>query len=99
MNTKQFIGWIIFNILMIPILYIRPEKIKYAVLGMNLVTAVTLISMVIWVMTQADGGGPLLRGPAQVASSWDLGWSIVHGVTTVIGGIAVGLVRIKPRPG
>lgn len=38
-------------------------------------------------------------------SSWDLGWAIVSGVTTVIGGIAVGLTnapdysRFAKRPG
>ena len=25
MDTKQFIGWVIFNVLMIPILYVKPE--------------------------------------------------------------------------
>lgn len=105
LDTKQFIGWIIFNILMIPILYVRPEKIKWLVLGMNFITAATLLSMVIWIMVGADGGGPLLKEPAQATSSWELGWSIVHGVTTVIGGIAVGLSnqmdysRFAAKPG
>ncbi|KAI5364199.1 Putative purine-cytosine permease [Septoria linicola] len=105
LNTKQFIGWIVFNVLMVPILYIRPERLQWVVLGFNAVTAVTLISMVIWVMTEAGGGGPLLDQPATALSSWDLGWSMVHGVTTVIGGIAVGLTnqmdysRFARRPG
>lgn len=105
MNTKQFIGWVVFNVLMIPILYVRPEKMKWVVLGMNAVTAVTLLSMVIWVLSAAGGGGPLLDEPATAATSWELGWSIVHGVTTVIGGIAVGLTnqmdysRFAKRPG
>lgn len=105
LDTKQFIGWVLFNILMIPILYIRPEKIKWVILAMNIVTAVTLISMVIWVLSAAGGGGPLLEQPAGTTTSWDLGWAIVHGVTTVIGGIAVGLTnqmdycRFARRPG
>lgn len=28
MDTKQFIGWVLFNVLMTPILYTPPEKIK-----------------------------------------------------------------------
>lgn len=105
MDAKQFIGWIIFNVLMIPILYIRPEKIKWVVLGMNIVTAITLLSIVIWALAEADGGGPLLVEPATALGSWKLGWTIVHGVTTVIGGIAVGLSnqmdysRFARRPG
>ncbi|EME82976.1 uncharacterized protein MYCFIDRAFT_36375 [Pseudocercospora fijiensis CIRAD86] len=105
MDAKQFVGWIIFNVLMIPILYVRPEKMKWIILIFNIISALTLLSMVIWVMNEAGGGGPLLSQPAKATSSWDLGWSIVHGVTTVIGSIAVGLSnqmdysRFARRPG
>lgn len=101
----QFIGWVVFNVLMVPILYVKPEKMQWVVAGMNMVTAVTLISMCIWIMVTAGGGGPLLSQPATALSNWDLGWSMVHGVTTVIGGIAVGLTnqmdysRFARRPG
>ena len=105
MNAKQFIGWAVFNVLIIPLLYIRPEKLQWVVLGMNIVTAITLLSMVIWVLSAAGGGGPLLTQPAGTTTSSELGWAIVHGVTTVIGGIAVGLTnqmdysRFARRPG
>lgn len=93
MDARQFIGWVIFNLLMVPIVYVRPEKIKWIILVFNIVTAITLLSMVVWVMNEAGGGGPLLAQPATAKTSWELGWSIVHGVTTVIGGIAVGLTN------
>ncbi|EAT77067.2 hypothetical protein SNOG_15692 [Parastagonospora nodorum SN15] len=105
MDTRQFIGWIIFNVLMIPILYVRPEKIKWVVLWMNAVSFVTLLAMTIWLLAKAGGGGPLLKQPATVSSSSELGWSITSGVTTVVGGIAVGLTnqmdysRFARRPG
>ncbi|KXT05212.1 hypothetical protein AC578_8374 [Pseudocercospora eumusae] len=105
MDGRQFIGWILFNLLMIPILYVRPEKMKWIILVFNIISALTLVSMVIWVMNEAGGGGPLLSQPATAKTSWELGWSIVHGVTTVIGGIAVGLTnqmdysRFARRPG
>ncbi|KAJ4417496.1 hypothetical protein N0V82_006160 [Gnomoniopsis sp. IMI 355080] len=59
----------------------------------------------IWAMVLAKGGGPLLSKGSTPMSAWDLGWSIVSGVTTVIGGIAVGLTnapdysRFARRPG
>lgn len=105
LNDIQFVGWVVFNVLMVPILYVKPEKMQWVVAGMNMVTAVTLISMCIWIMVTAGGGGPLLSQPATALSNWDLGWSMVHGVTTVIGGIAVGLTnqmdysRFARRPG
>ncbi|KXL49382.1 hypothetical protein M433DRAFT_106225 [Acidomyces richmondensis BFW] len=92
MNTKQFIGWVIFNILMIPILYIRPERMKHVVLHMNIVSAITLVCMMIWALSAAGGAGPLVSQPATVSNA-ELGWGIVSAVTTVIGGIAVGLTN------
>lgn len=105
MDTRQFIGWIIFNLLMIPILWVRPEKMKWVVLWMNAVSFVTLLAMTIWLLAEAGGAGPLLKQPATVKSSSALAWSITSGVTTVIGGIAVGLTnqmdysRFARRPG
>lgn len=105
MDTKQFIGWVIFNVLMIPLLYIPPEKYKKVVLYMNVVSVITLISMMIWALSAAHGGGPLLSESSTLHTSHDLGWAIVSGVTTVIGSIAVGLTnqpdysRFARRPG
>jgi NCS1 family nucleobase:cation symporter-1 len=93
MDTKQFIGWVIFNVLMIPILYVPPERIKWIVLWMNIVSATTLVCMMIWALSTAHGAGPLLSAPATVQSGSELGWSIVLGITTVIGSIAVGLTN------
>ncbi|KAH9818125.1 NCS1 nucleoside transporter family [Teratosphaeria destructans] len=104
MNTKQFIGWVLFNVLMIPILYMRPENMRHVVLYMNIISAVTLICMMIWCLSEAHGAGPLVSAPATATGS-ELGWGIVSAVTTVIGGIAVGLTnqmdysRFARRPG
>ncbi|KAK0883412.1 hypothetical protein LTR87_002688 [Friedmanniomyces endolithicus] len=104
MNTKQFVGWVVFNLLVMPILYVRPEGMKHIVLWMNVTSAVTLLCMMIWCLSAAHGAGPLVAQPATVSSS-ELGWGIVSGVTTVIGGIAVGLTnqmdysRFARRPG
>ncbi|KAK3679042.1 hypothetical protein LTR78_001495 [Recurvomyces mirabilis] len=104
LDTKQFIGWVIFNLLMAPILYIRPEGMKHVVLWMNVVSAITLMAIMIWCLSAAHGAGPLVSQPA-TATNAELGWGIVSGVTTVIGGIAVGLTnqmdysRFARKPG
>jgi len=93
LTTKQFIGWVVFNILLIPILYIRPEKIQRTLMVFNAISAATLVSIMIWSFAAAKGGGELLRQGSKPMSSWDLGWTIVYGITTVIGSIAVGLTN------
>lgn len=105
METKQFIGWIIFNILMIPMLWFPPEKIKNVVLWMNLISVITLVCIMIWALSAVGGGGPLLVTASSVQTSSQLGWAIVSGISTVIGNIAVGLTnqpdysRFARRPG
>lgn len=105
LDTKQFIGWVLFNVIMAPILYIRPERMNWVVLWMNVVSAITLICMMIYLLSAAGGGGPLLSASSTIHGSEELGWTVVSGVTTVIGGIAVGLTnqmdysRFARRPG
>ncbi|RKK94995.1 hypothetical protein BFJ68_g14979 [Fusarium oxysporum] len=105
LDTKQFVGWILFNVAMIPVLWIHPHKIKRVLLIFNIIASVTLISIMVWSLVEAKGGGPLLSESATPMSSHDLGWAITSGVTTVIGGIAVGLTnandytRFAQKPG
>ncbi|KIX95714.1 uncharacterized protein Z520_08421 [Fonsecaea multimorphosa CBS 102226] len=104
-DTKSLTGWIVYNIITIPMLYIPPEKTRRLLFIMNLISVTTLISMMIYVLSTAKGGGPLLSAPAAAQSGSELGWAIVQGITTVIGGIAVGLTnqtdysRFARRPG
>lgn len=105
LKTKQFVGWVLFNVAQAPLLYIPPHRIKRVLHFLNASSALTLVAMMIWAMTAAKGGGPLLSQGNKPMTSWDLGWSIVSAVTTVIGGIAVGLTnandysRFARRPG
>ncbi|KAE9582174.1 Transporter aclS [Colletotrichum fructicola] len=105
LTTKDFIGWIIFNVLLIPILYIRPERIQKVLLAFNIISSVTLVSIMIWALATAGEAGSLVRQGSKSMTSSELGWQIVHGITTVIGSIAVGLTnqpdycRFARRPG
>lgn len=104
LTTKQFIGWIIYNLLTVPVLYIPPEKTRKLFAVMNTVSFFTLIAMMIWALAVAKGGGPLLRQPSTLSST-ELAWQIVKGITSTVGSIAVGLTnqpdysRFARKPG
>lgn len=93
MTTTEFIGWVVYNLITIPMLYMPPDKTKKLFITMNIISFVTLVSIMIWALSAAHGAGPLLSAPATASSGSDLGWAIVKGVTTVIGSIAVGLTN------
>lgn len=104
MTTKQFVGWIIYNVLTVPMLYLPPEKTRTLFAVMNAVSFFTLVSIMIWALAIAKGGGPLLHQPSSLSST-ELAWQIVKGITSTIGSIAVGLTnqpdysRFARRPG
>lgn len=92
-TTAELVGWIVYNLITIPILYIPPEKTRKMLYVMNGISVVTLVSIMIYVLSTAHGAGPLLAAPATAQTGSELGWAIVQGITTVIGGIAVGLTN------
>jgi len=92
-TTPKLVGWILYNAITAPLLYIPPEKTRKMLMVMNAISIVTLVSMMIYLLAAAHGAGPLLSAPATASTSSELGWGIVSGVTTVIGGIAVGLTN------
>ncbi|OJJ43053.1 hypothetical protein ASPZODRAFT_136596 [Penicilliopsis zonata CBS 506.65] len=92
-TTKNFIGWVVYNILTIPMLYIPPEKTRNLFAVMNTLSFVTLVGIMTWALSTAKGGGPLLSESSTLKSPSALGWSMVEGVSTVVGGAAVGLTN------
>ncbi|KAL1960483.1 hypothetical protein VTO42DRAFT_7782 [Malbranchea cinnamomea] len=94
MTTKQFIGWVVYNVLTIPMLWLPPERTKRMFYIMNTLSFFTLIGIMIWALSHAGGAGPLVSQPAKTSSGEELGWAIVSGITTVIGSIAVGLANV-----
>jgi nucleobase:cation symporter-1, NCS1 family len=105
MTTQEFVGWIVYNLVSIPILYIPPEKTKKIFAVMNSIAFLTLFAMMIWALSSAYGARPLLSEPANVSSGSNLGWAVINGITIVVGTIAVGLTnapdwaRFARKPG
>ncbi|KAL1847506.1 hypothetical protein VTK73DRAFT_10341 [Phialemonium thermophilum] len=104
-TTKNLTGWIVYNLLTLPMLYIPPHRTRTLLAVMNVLSFLTLIAIMIWALVTAHGAGPLLTQGSSLDTSSELGWGIVSGITTVIGGIAVGLTnqpdysRFARRPG
>ncbi|KAI4958686.1 hypothetical protein J4E86_004291 [Alternaria arbusti] len=91
-TTQQLVGWVVFNLLSVPFLCARLERkrIVRVFVALNIYSFFTLLAIMIWAVTRAGGGGPLLsQGPLPNS---DVGWGILKAITTVIGSIAVGLM-------
>jgi nucleobase:cation symporter-1, NCS1 family len=104
-TTKNLVGWVVYNLITIPMLWIPPEKTRRLLFLMNAISLTTLVCIMIYTLSAAHGAGPLLSAPATAQSGSQLGWAIVQGITITIGGIAVGLTnqadysRFATKPG
>ncbi|OAA61456.1 Nucleobase cation symporter-1, NCS1 [Cordyceps fumosorosea ARSEF 2679] len=104
MTTAQFVGWVVFLLISLPVMYLPPEKTKKPFAVMNTIAFVTLVAIMIWALVAAGGAGPLVSASATVSNA-ELAWAIIRGVTTTVGGIAAALTnasdwsRFARRPG
>lgn len=92
MTTGDFVGFIIFSLLCLPVIYVRPERyhIPFAVAACTVIP--TMLAIFCWSIVKADGLGPMVHnisiaGVTQARGS-HLGWMFILGICTNIGGIA-----------
>jgi nucleobase:cation symporter-1, NCS1 family len=58
---------------------------RFIVLYMNIISAITLMCIMIYLLSAAGGGGPLLAQPSTVQAGSELGWAVILSITSVVG--------------
>ncbi|CDK26233.1 unnamed protein product [Kuraishia capsulata CBS 1993] len=93
MTTKQFVGFVVYCVMMVFMIYMPPERSQRLLTTLNTMLGATLFGMMVYCLWDAHGAGPLLSATAAATTSSEKGWAIVAGIKTVIGTIAVGLTN------
>lgn len=65
-TAKQLVGWLVFDLLFVPFLCASPEQeaIIRVFVALDAYSVSTLLGIMIWAVSRAGGGGPLLsQGP------------------------------------
>jgi len=93
MTTGDFIAFIIFWLLCLPGIWIKPEKYKIPFAVTAVLVIPTVFIILIWCVVTAHGGGALLENVSAVAGvpqaeGTRLGWMLVLGIITNIGSIS-----------
>jgi NCS1 family nucleobase:cation symporter-1 len=88
MTTADFTAFIIFALLCLPLIRIKPEKYKIP-FG---IAAITVFILLIYYLVKAKGGGSLLKSVSSVAGveqaeGTHLAWMLVLGIVSNIGAI------------
>lgn len=105
MTTKQFVGFIIYNVIALPLLYLPPDKLRIPLRVALIASACTIFGLAIGLMGAAGDIGNYASQEGSASSGSQLGWAFMHGITTLVGGNSVGMTsqtdfsRFARRPG
>lgn len=94
MTTAQFLAYILFMLISLPFIWIRPHKLTiffYISSATILVFEVVLLIWALATMGPAGFGDTISSTPASKASS--TGWLIAYGIISTIGSIAAGILN------
>ncbi|TQN64041.1 Transporter aclS [Colletotrichum shisoi] len=93
MTTADLVGFVLFSLLCLPLIYVRPERyhVPFAVAACTVVP--TVLALLVWCVATAGGAGPMVSditatAGVEQARGARLGWMLALGVCTNIGGIS-----------
>lgn len=98
MTTAQFVSYIVFSVISLPVAWIRPHKLSKFFYAASSITIVFFIVFLIWALATMGPAGfgdtispssdlDSTGGPASVA------WLMLYGIITTIGSIAAGILN------
>ncbi|RDW65142.1 uracil permease-4 [Coleophoma crateriformis] len=87
-TVTEFVGFILFWVISIPLLWIRPERFRVPFLVVSIYCSVGMLSMMVWSLSVAQGVGPVFYTTTSVPkySLWNSSWLIMAGINQVLGG-------------
>ncbi|KAL6246430.1 hypothetical protein RBB50_006666 [Rhinocladiella similis] len=92
LTSATFLCYIIFCLISLPLIWIRPHKLKvflYVGVASILVFEVVLL---IWALATMDGFGDTISSKAAIQDT-SVGWTVLYGIISAIGGIAAGILN------
>ncbi|SGZ48806.1 CIC11C00000000728 [Sungouiella intermedia] len=103
MTSQDLIGFACFQVISIPLLFIRPERFRKPMIGATLITFFAMLGITIWAVHINGGNGPLMHS-SQPMSSSARGWAWIYGICSWYGSLSSGVAnqsdftRFSKRP-
>ncbi|EPS97474.1 hypothetical protein FOMPIDRAFT_1128669 [Fomitopsis schrenkii] len=93
MQTNEFITFIIFWVVSLPALLLRPERYRVPAIASSVLVAIAGIATFVWALVKQGNIGPLWKNPEQVygighLSGSKLCWTMMRMISSGIGGYA-----------
>lgn len=89
------VGFIIFWVVSVPFLFIRPERFKKPFFISSVGCGIAMLAMMIWALSTAKGVGPIFYQGQDVPakSRWSVSWLMMAGLNQAIGQKAAGMTN------
>jgi NCS1 family nucleobase:cation symporter-1 len=94
MTTAQFVAYLLFSLMSLPVIYIRPHKLKNLFYYSSATILIFEVVLLIWALATmgSSGFGDTISGSSSVEGS-SKGWLIAYGIISTIGSIAAGILN------
>ncbi|PWY96125.1 allantoin permease [Aspergillus sclerotioniger CBS 115572] len=90
MTTAEFVGYIIFMVLSLPVIYVRPHKLQSLFYISAVIVIVFEIVLLVWSLATMGSHG---FGDTLSSGSHGSGWMIAFGIISTIGSICAGILN------
>ena len=95
-TTAQFVAYIVFSLVSLPFIWIRPHKLERFMMISGCIVIVFMTVLLIWAlatMGPAGFGATISNTDTLVDGSTSVGWLMVYGIISTIGSIAAGILN------
>ncbi|KXN85959.1 Allantoin permease, partial [Leucoagaricus sp. SymC.cos] len=110
MKTNEFVSFIIFWVISLPIFFVRPERYRIPAVISSIIVTVAAFAIFIWALAEQGNIGPLWTHPENETgqerlSGSKLSWAMMYMITRGVAGWAGGILyqsdfsRYAQRPG
>lgn len=91
-TSADFVGLIIYLIIMLPCLYIRPEHLHILFRVTFAMVFCSIIGMLIYAMKENNGPGTLFNANPKLSSTGDMAWAAIQGIFSIVGTCGTGIL-------
>lgn len=98
MTTAQFVAYIVFSVVSLPVVWIRPHRLQKFFYLASSVTIIFFFVLLIWALATmgSSGFGDTIRDATDLSETGGPGsvaWLMVYGVISTLGSIAAGILN------
>lgn len=92
-ETYQFVSFFLFSLISLPIVYLKPQDVRWFFNMKSVVVPIAAIAFFAWSIVDANGLGPIVRQPSKVSGT-KFSWTFLSALMSCISNMATLVLNI-----